>query len=113
MSAVNAATRRRGHKEQSARVVTLTDEEERSRPFASALGQLMMTQRNSQAAAKQVVGDKAYPQQGVLTPGGSFSCTLHCSTGLTGDYEDVLHVQVNLVTIMHEFYRHDRCLHLC
>ena len=34
--------------------LTLSEEAERSRPFASALGQLMMTQRTGQAAAKQV-----------------------------------------------------------
>jgi len=34
--------------------LTLSEEAERSRPFASALGQLMMTQRASEAAAKQV-----------------------------------------------------------
>lgn len=35
-------------------VLTLSDEAERSRPFASPMGQLMVTQRTSQAAAKQV-----------------------------------------------------------
>ena len=34
--------------------LTLSEEAERSRPFASALGQLMMTQRATEAAAKQV-----------------------------------------------------------
>lgn len=34
--------------------LTLSEEAERSGPFASALGQLMMTQRTTQAAAKQV-----------------------------------------------------------
>ena len=34
--------------------LTLSDEAERSRPFASPMGQLMVTQRTSQAAAKQV-----------------------------------------------------------
>lgn len=34
--------------------VTLSDEAERSRPFASPMGQLMLTQRTSQALAKQV-----------------------------------------------------------
>ena len=34
--------------------LTLSDEAERSRPFASSMGQLMVTQRTSQAAAKQV-----------------------------------------------------------
>ena len=34
--------------------LTLSDEAERSRPFASPMGQLMLTQRTSQAVAKQV-----------------------------------------------------------
>lgn len=34
--------------------LTLSEEAERSRPFASALGQLMMTQRATEAAAKKV-----------------------------------------------------------
>ena len=34
--------------------LTLSNEAEGSRPFASPLGQLMVTQRTSQAAAKQV-----------------------------------------------------------
>ena len=45
--------------------LTLSEEAEHSRPFASALGQLMMTQRSCQAAAKQVLVPKllAYPSQ--------------------------------------------------
>ena len=34
--------------------LTLSDEAEHSRPFASALGQLMMTRRATEAAAKEV-----------------------------------------------------------
>lgn len=40
--------------------LTLSEEAERSRPFASALGQLMMTQRATEAAAKQVCAISSY-----------------------------------------------------
>ncbi|KAL0048861.1 hypothetical protein WJX82_001204 [Trebouxia sp. C0006] len=79
--------------------LTLSEEAERSRPFASALGQLMMTQRATEAAAKQVVGGKGMamrltPSHGLLPPGGSFTCTVSCTTDMCGDYTDILHVQV-------------------
>ncbi|DBA92123.1 TPA: hypothetical protein ACH3X1_015848 [Trebouxia sp. C0004] len=98
----------RGHKGTAGRTASLAGlshkhqhamEAERTRPFASALGQLIMTQRASEAAAKQVVGGKGIamgltPSHGLLPPGGSFTCTISCTTDMCGDYADILHVQV-------------------
>lgn len=41
-------------------VLTLSSEAERTRPFASPMGQLMLTQRTSQAATKQVSHISSY-----------------------------------------------------
>ncbi len=41
------------------------------------------------------------PSHGLLPPGGSFTCTVSCTTDMCGDYTDILHVQVARLLSMH------------
>ena len=50
---------------------------------------------------RQVVGDRGIaigltPSEGVVPPGGVFTCFLTCCNDMCGDYVDFLHVQVGL-----------------
>ena len=41
------------------------------------------------------------PSYGLLLPGGSFTCTVSCTTDMCGDYADILHVQVARLLSLH------------